>query len=265
MPLNNQNLTSKTSLLNVLEALRNNINYNLNCVKVATVDTFFPEDLTVSCVVANKRVVGLKNDGNQELKDYPLIYAKVHFFGWGTIGATYPITKGMEGLLLFNDREIETWFLTGQGGNLAYDRNHNLSDAIFICGIHSLPHMIEILTDCLHIYNLKSDIQLKEEEIISNTPDLTINVDNEIETNSDTVKSTVKTSTTITSPTINTTSTTGVNITTPLVDVTGNITASSVITGTGGLVDSTAATGTFTSDDGKLITVVNGIVKQITG
>lgn len=165
MPLDNQNLTSKTSLINVLEALRNNINYNLNCVKVAIVETFDAETLTVSCRVANKRVIGLKEDGNQILQDYPIIMARVHFLGWGSVGATFPITQGMEGLLLFNDRELETWFLTGQGGNLAYDRNHSLSDAIFICGLHSLPHMIQILLDCFHLYYGDSDIQIKEQSI----------------------------------------------------------------------------------------------------
>ena len=165
MPLNNQILTSKPSLINAFEALRENINYNLNCVKVAIVETFDSDTLTVACRVANKRVVALKKDGNQVLQDYPLIYAKVHFFGWGNVGATFPIAKGMEGILLFNDREIETWFLTGDSGNLAYDRNHSLSDAIFICGIHSIPTMIQIMLDCLHLYYGDSDIQIKNNQI----------------------------------------------------------------------------------------------------
>ena len=166
MPLNNQNLTSKTTLISVLEALRENINYNLNCIKIATVDTFYPDDLTVSCQVANKRVVGLKPDGNQILQDYPLIFA--NFFGWGNVGATFPIEKGMEGILLFNDREIETWFLTGQSGNLAYDRCHSMSDAIFICGVHSLPHMIELVADCLNIFYKNTFIRLFENSISIN-------------------------------------------------------------------------------------------------
>jgi len=188
MPLNNQNLTSKTTLLNVLEALRENINYNLNCVKVATVDTFYPDDLTVSCIVANKRVTGLKDDGNQILQDYPLIYAKVHFLGWGEAGVSYPIMKGMEGLLLFNDRELETWFLTGQGGNLAYDRSHNLSDAIFLCGVRSIPHMIQILTDCFHLFYYNSDFQIKPSEEIINTTSLTANLNESMSINAPVTK-----------------------------------------------------------------------------
>lgn len=162
-------LTSKTTLLNVLEALKSNINYNLNCVKVATVEEFFKDNLTVSCKINNKRVLGIKEDGNQILQDYPLIYAKVHYLGWGNIGATYPISKGMEGFLLFNDRELETWFLTGTGGNLAYNRCHNLSDAIFICGVHSLPNMIQILVDCFHLFYGNSDIQIKDASIVHNS------------------------------------------------------------------------------------------------
>lgn len=168
MPENFNQLTSKTTLFNVLEALKQNINYNLNCVKVATVDTFYPDNLTVSCRVANKRVLGIKPDGNQVLQDYPLIYAKVHFFGWGDVGATYPITPGMEGILLFNDRELETWFITGQSGNLAYDRCHNLSDAIFICGVHSVPNMITLVTDCLNFFYKTTYIQLLETGINMN-------------------------------------------------------------------------------------------------
>jgi len=177
MPLNNQILTSKPSMYNVLEALRENINYNLNCVKVAIVESFNPDNLTVACRVANKRVIGLKDDGNQILQDYPLIYAKVNYFGWGSAGATFPIQKGMEGILLFNDRELETWFLTGDGGNLAYDRNHNLSDAIFVCGVHSVPHMIQIALNSLHWYYYNSDVQICPAEQIINTTGITANLD----------------------------------------------------------------------------------------
>lgn len=168
MPLDNLQLRSKSTLYNLMEAVKDNINYNLNCIKVATVDTFYSDKLTVSCRINNKRLIKINDDGNQVLQDYPLIYAKVHFFGWGNIGATYPITKGMEGFLLFNDREIETWFITGQGGNLAYDRCHDLSDAIFICGLHSEPNIIQLVSDCLNLFYKTSSIQIKDGSIVIN-------------------------------------------------------------------------------------------------
>lgn len=228
MPLNNQNLTNKTTLISALEALRENINYNLNCVKVAIVDTFYPENLTVSCKVANKRLLSLKDDGNQVLQDYPLIYAKVHYMGWGNTGITYPITQGMEGILLFNDREMETWFSTGQSGTLAYDRCHNLSDAIFICGVRSLPNMIELVADCFNIFYKNTYIRLLESTI---------------EVNGDTTL-------------------TGNFTQTGNITQTGSTTSSGTITGAS-LVDQSGATGTFISQDSKTITVTNGIIKSI--
>lgn len=155
---------NKTDLFNVLEALKNNILCTLNCVKVASVVSFDSETLISCCQIKGKRLMALKNDGNQELKDYPLIYAKTYFLGYGDIGITHPIEEGMEGILLFNDRELETWYITGESGNLAYDRTHDLSDAIFICGLCSQPNsnLIQYLEDCLNLYYKETSIQILE-------------------------------------------------------------------------------------------------------
>ena len=222
MPLNNNLYSTNINLGHVLDSLRDNINYNLNAVKIATVESFNSNDLTVACRVANKRLRQLNSDGSQILQDYPLIYAKVHYFGWGDIGATFPIEPGMEGILLFNDREIETWFLTGQSGTLAYDRCHSLSDAIFICGVHSIPNMISLIADCLNIFYKNTYIRLLETGIEANG------------------------NTTLTG-----------NLT-----QTGSITSSGTVTGAS-LVDTSGATGTFTTADSKTITVTNGIIKSI--
>lgn len=155
---------NKIDLFNVLEALKNNILCTLNCVKVASIVSFDSETLTSCCQIKGKRLMALKNDGNQELKDYPLIYAKTYFLGYGDIGITHPIEEGMEGILLFNDRELETWYITGESGNLAYDRTHDLSDAIFICGLCSQPNsnLIQYLEDCLNLYYKETSIQILE-------------------------------------------------------------------------------------------------------
>lgn len=226
MPLNNGQATSKPSMLNAFKALEDCINYNMNCVKVATVLSFDSDTLTAKCRINNKRLKGLQKDGNQILQDYPDIYAKVCFFGWGDIGASHPVVEGMEGILLFNDRELETWFLTGNSGNLAYDRCHDLSDALFICGIQSQPNisLVQYLENALSIYYKTSNIQLLENEIDLNTTTYNISA------------------------------------------TTQNIAATTIHTGTFSateLNDTTAANGTFTSADGKTITVVNGIIRTI--
>lgn len=234
MPLNNQQLTQEVTIYTLLQALKDTINYNMNCVKVATVLEFNPESMTVKCRINNKRLRQLKQDGNQILEDYPDIYAKVQYFGWGDIGATFPINVGMEGILLFNDRELETWFATSQGGKLAYDRCHDLSDALFICGLHSQPKipLVPFIEACLHIYYKNSDIQIKDTSITTNTTDFNLN-------------------------------STNTNITSTITQ-TGDVTITGTTKSTE-LQDLTAATNTFTTADGKKVTVVNGIIRTIVG
>ena len=70
----------------------------------------------------------------------------------------------MECILLFNDREIETWFINGGANPEKYPRMHELTDAVAIFGIRSLPLMIQIMTDCLHLFYGNSSLQLKETE-----------------------------------------------------------------------------------------------------
>lgn len=171
MSLNNQVLGNKASLYSVLSVLKDTINYNMNCVKVATVIEFDKDTLKVKCRINNKRLRYLNDDGNQHLENYPDIYANACFMGWGDTGATWPIKNGMEGILLFNDRELETWFLTGEGGNLAYDRCHDLTDALFICGIHSQPNisLLQYIEDGLNLFYKNSNVLIKENETDINT------------------------------------------------------------------------------------------------
>lgn len=270
MPLNNQALSQKTTIYSLLQAMKDTINYNMNCIKVATVIEFNPELLTVKCRVNNKRQKQINTQGNQIIENYPDIFAKVHFFGWGNVGSIYPIEPGMEGLLLFNDRELESWFLTGENEKLAYDRCHDLSDALFICGLHSQPKipLVPYLEACLHIYYKNSDIQIRDESIIANTKDCTLNAENNIEDNTTTYKINANNSYTLNTITHNETSATR-KINTQnntLIAASNNITATTTHTGTftaTQLNDTTAANGTFESADGKIITVVNGIIRRI--
>lgn len=170
MFLNSNFIGTQADLGQLTEALRMNINYNLNCVKIAKVEEFDLENFTVRCRIMNKRMIGLKKDGTQILEEYPPIYAKLHNIGWGNIGITHPIQIGAEGLLLFNDRELETWFITGENGQLAYDRCHDLTDAIFIYGLHSKPNieLIQYMENCLKLYFYEKNIQINNENIIIN-------------------------------------------------------------------------------------------------
>ena len=228
-------LSNIPNLTNTLKTSQDYLLYNkLNCVRVGIVDEFYPNEKKVKVYIANKVTVGLNKDGTQIVEDYPPIFAKVHYLGWGDIGITYPITKGMEGILLFNDREIESWYLNGQINPVAHNRCHSLSDALFICGVHSMPNMIELVADCLNIFYKNTFIRLLENTI-------SIKGDTTLEGNL---------------------TQTGNYAQTGNITQTGSITSSGTITGAS-LNAGDGASGTFMSDDGKTITVVNGIVTGI--
>lgn len=123
---------------------------DLDCVKIGIVQEFYPDDLTVQVQVAWKKTLGTNPDGTQNVKDYAPIYAKVCYCN---PYITFPIEKGMECLLLFSDREIESWFINGDINPEGYTRMHDLTDCIALFGVRSLPKMIQIVQGCLHLFH----------------------------------------------------------------------------------------------------------------
>lgn len=145
------------------------IAYNvINCVRVGIVEEYDPETRTAKVNIANKLVLGQNEDGTQNVENYAPVYAKVWFFGWGDKGITHPILKDQEGILLFNDRELESWYINGDINPLAYNRSHNFSDSIFITGLTSLPNMLKTLQDCINIFYGTNNIKIHENGITLN-------------------------------------------------------------------------------------------------
>lgn len=221
---------AQSDIVQVLKSATNNLAKNFNCVRIGIVEEFYPDNLTTKVRIASKRIIGYNKDGSQIVRDYAPIIAKVCY---SSPYETHPLKKGDEVVLLFNDRELETWFINGQANLQNHERMHDLTDCIALAGgIRSLPRMIEILLNCLHLFYGDSDIQLQKDKIVSNTPDIVVNVTNNIGVTASTVGITAD------------------------VSVVGNIAPSTATIGNG-------ATGTFVSQDNKTITVVDGIVTGI--
>lgn len=209
---------------------------DLNCMRIGIVQEFFPEDLTAKVKIVNKKPLNMNADGTQNVQDFTPIYAKVCYCN---PYETFPLKPGDECFLLFSDREIESWFITGDAQPEGHTRMHALTDAIVIVGLRSLPKMIQILTDALHLFYGGSDIQLHDSKIISNTTDLKINASSSITTN-----------------------TTQYDLTSSTINITGTTNHTGTFTSTE-LNDTTAASNFFLTADGKRVVVVNGIVRAI--
>lgn len=150
--LNYELLTQEPTLLNILNAFKDKLLYNeINCCRIAIVDEFYGNSLQAKVNIANKMVIGMKEDGSQIIQDYAPITAKICF---ANNGISFPLKKGDCGLLLFNDRELESWYINGDINQLAYDRSHSITDAIFIAGMFSQPSIsnAQFIENCLHLF-----------------------------------------------------------------------------------------------------------------
>ena len=226
--------TVNPTLFQFADSIINRTKAELNCCRVAIVEEFNASELVVKVQIVNKAIVGINKDGTQETKNYPPIYAKVCYCN---PNLSVPIYKGTAGILLFTDREIESYFINGDINNLSYERMHDITDAIFIPAVYSFVNVdnARLIEECLHLFFGESDIQIKDKQIDINTKDINasdnINVGDSVHITKDL--------------------TVGNNAT-----VTNTMTANVVTVVTG-------ASGQFLSQDNHTITVVNGIVTNI--
>jgi len=119
-------------LRSLLTDLKKEIFYGLNCHQVGVINSFNPTTQT-----ATVQIQVLRNIGNTQVA-YPLLTdCPVIFPGGGGAYMTFPVAKGDPCLVLFNDRDLDLWFTTGNvvGPNSA--RAHSLSDGIVLVGIRN--------------------------------------------------------------------------------------------------------------------------------
>lgn len=155
-------MTATPNLSAVLKYTNNSLLQKLNCIKPATVQSLDVENLTVNVQIAEKKIIGINKDGTNKVADYPEIKAKICY---ASPYITYPIEKGQECLLLFSDREIESWFITGQAQTPSYTRMHSITDAFAIFGIRSIPQMIQIASDCLNLFYGANSLKISNTDI----------------------------------------------------------------------------------------------------
>lgn len=160
-------LSNRPDLISVIKAALQKNSLEFNCMRIGIIKAFYPEDLTVDVLITNKKTIGLNTDGTQITQDYALIRAKVCYC---SPFETFPINLGEECVLLFSDREIESWFINGDVNPESYPRMHDLTDAVAIVGIRSLPKMINILADCLNLFYGQSNIALSQDHINITSP-----------------------------------------------------------------------------------------------
>ena len=113
----------------------------MNCIQVGRIDSFNATNQTANVQIQVQRRVN--NQG--QVADYPLLQdCPVVVLQGGGAYIDLPIAEGDYCLVLFNDRNIDTWWDTG---NVVVPRNrrkHSLSDGIALVGINPRIEVREI-------------------------------------------------------------------------------------------------------------------------
>jgi len=141
-PTVSQNLVpSNPSLQDLLDLVKKDIMISLNCHHVGTIQSFDATKQTATATINYKKTYFERLPSglyHAVLVDYPvLIDCPVVVLGGGPVALTFPIAQGDECLVMFNDRDIDNWFQSGQVGPVATSRLHSFSDAILLVGVRS--------------------------------------------------------------------------------------------------------------------------------
>lgn len=183
---------------------------------------------------AIKRVLITQDDDGKEFlqpTDLPiLINVPVIFPRGGGFSLSFPVKKGDECLLIFNERAIDNWHKFGGVKEPNARRFHSISDAVCYVGLSSEPNKIPSASS--------TDAVLQKEDgsvkiVLKDSGDLEIEGGN--------VDLTATTKVTVTAPQAEVI---GATTVTGTLQVTGAITASGGLTVSGGSFDATGASGT---------------------
>lgn len=151
---------SQVEIRDVLSRTKSDVAYSLNCIQVAEIISYDAAKNTASVQIQFKRQLA-----TGESMPYPVLQdCPVVFLSGGTSYLSFPIQAGDTCLVLFNDRDIDTWWLTGEVNVPATPRCHSLSDGFVLVGVRNqtnaeaLLETVVVLNGGLQKIVIKNDI-----------------------------------------------------------------------------------------------------------
>ena len=120
------------TLRSLLATFKQEVFEDLNCHAVGTITAFNATLQTASVQLSIPRVV------NGKVIPYPLLTdCPVFVPSGGGAALTFPIAAGDPCLVLFNDRDLDNWFTTGNMTPPNSNRMHSLSDGLVLVGVRN--------------------------------------------------------------------------------------------------------------------------------
>lgn len=121
-------------LEDLMKAIKSDVFKTLNVAKIGKIQKVDLERKTLEAEVVFKRLLG-----DNQVRAFPLLI-DIPFvtIQGGGVALQVPISPGDDCLLIFADRNIDSWFRSGGVGVPFDGRAHDASDGIAIVGINSL-------------------------------------------------------------------------------------------------------------------------------
>lgn len=131
-------------LTDVLEENKNQIEKNINCIKIGIIESFDSTVQTATIRIATKQIIQINDDGSRSLQENSLMLeCPVVVMHGGESHLTFGIQEGDNCIVMFNDRDIDNWFIDGGVAAPNSPRLHDLSDGIAIVGINNMTSSIQ--------------------------------------------------------------------------------------------------------------------------
>lgn len=135
------------NLKDLLDAHKRNVMNSINCHAIGRVESFNASQQTAQVSIVYKRVVyepDAKDGFKETAVNYPvLLDCPVVVMNGGGGRLTFPIARGDECLVLFNDRDIDVWWSGSYNNPVNSNRVHSLADALIIVGVKSKATFLE--------------------------------------------------------------------------------------------------------------------------
>jgi hypothetical protein len=139
---------NEPTLSDLLDLLKKEIFLDLNCHHVGTIQSFQATTQTVYATVNYTKTYFQLNTatglyGPVQVNYPTLINCPLIVLRGGPVSLTFPIAKGDECILIFNDRDIDSWFANGSSTQaVASARLHAFTDAFALVGVKSTPNVL---------------------------------------------------------------------------------------------------------------------------
>lgn len=139
----------------------NSIQYDLNCHRVGKIVKFNPEDLTCDVELLELKPTQSRLDKYALIQGLPLLVE-----GGIDTNLTFGDVTGAECLVHFNDRDIDSWFDTGESYKPNSKRMHDFSDGFVSLRPHNKNDVIDYEIDGTVLNKGQNKIKITSDSII---------------------------------------------------------------------------------------------------